>query len=185
MDYFYAGTGSPAGGLSNPFLRIKYTSNNKLFTFGLDYHYFAFANAQKDETGKKLDNYLGSEFDFLAGYSLNKITNLELGLSYLVATTSMEYAKNIPPGSAQKNASWAYLQVNVKPEFLFQIILSIKHSYMPLIQNKKQNFLVIVAIGLYACYFFTSCGDAPDPSVSSADSVNSKQLIRLRIYSAY
>jgi hypothetical protein len=38
MDYFYAGTGSPAGGLSNPFLKIKYTSTNKLLTLGLDYH---------------------------------------------------------------------------------------------------------------------------------------------------
>ena len=118
MDYFYAGTGSPAGGLSNPFLRIKYTSTNKLFTLGLDYHYFAFADAQKDETGKKLDSYLGSEFDFLAGYNLNKFTSLELGLSYLAATKSMEYAKNLPPGSTQLGASWAYLQLNVKPEFL-------------------------------------------------------------------
>ena len=117
MDYFYAGTGSPVGGLSNPFLKIKYTSSNKLFTLGLDYHYFAFASAQKDINGNKLDSYLGSEFDFLAGYSPNKITTIELGVSYLAATASMEYAKNIPPGTAQKEASWAYLQVNLKPEF--------------------------------------------------------------------
>jgi hypothetical protein len=117
MDYFYAGTGSPAGGLSNPFLRIKYTSSSKLFTLGLDYHYFAFANAQKDLSGNKLDNYLGSEIDFLAGYGLNKFTSLELGVSYLAATSSMEYAKNIPPGTAQKDATWAYIQVNLKPEF--------------------------------------------------------------------
>ena len=117
MDYFYAGTGSPAGGLSNPFLKIKYTSSNKLFTLGLDYHYFAFANAQKDLSGNKLDNYLGSEIDFLAGYGLNKFTSLELGVSYLAATSSMEYAKNIPPGIAQKDATWAYVQVNLKPEF--------------------------------------------------------------------
>lgn len=118
MDYFYAGTGSPAGGLSNPFLKIKYTSTNKLLSLGLDYHYFALASAQKDEAGKKLDSYLGSEIDFVAGYALNKITSLELGLCYLAATTSMEYAKNLAPGSAEKNASWAYLQLNVKPDFL-------------------------------------------------------------------
>ena len=27
MDYFYVGTGSPAGGLNNPYLKIKYTGN--------------------------------------------------------------------------------------------------------------------------------------------------------------
>jgi hypothetical protein len=117
MDYFFAGTGSPTGGLSNPFLKIKYTSTKKRFVIGLDYHYFAFANAQKDEAGNKLDSYLGSEVDLVAGYNLNKITSLELGLAYLAASPSMEYAKNVSPGSTNRNASWAYLQLNIRPDF--------------------------------------------------------------------
>ncbi len=117
MDYFYAGTGSPAGGLSDPFFKIKYSSANKRFTLGADYHYFLLANDQKDIAGQKLDKYLGSEIDVVAGYNLNKITNLELGLSYLSATKSMEYAKGITPGTADKTASWAYLQINIRPDF--------------------------------------------------------------------
>ena len=117
MDYFYAGTGSPAGGLSDPHFKIKYISTNKRFTLGADYHYFAFAADQKDIAGNKLDAYLGSEVDVVAGYNLNKITNLELGLAYLAATKSMEYAKGIAPGTADRSASWAYLQINIRPDF--------------------------------------------------------------------
>jgi hypothetical protein len=117
MDYFYAGTGSPAGGLSDPFFKIKYGSANKRLSIGLDYHYFSLANDQKDITGAKLDKYLGSEIDLITSYNLNKITNLELGLAYLAATTSMEYAKGIAPGTADKTASWAYLQINIRPDF--------------------------------------------------------------------
>lgn len=118
MDYFYAGTGSPAGGLSDVYFKVKYISTNKRFTLGADYHYFAFANDQKDVAGNKLDVYLGSEIDIIAGYNLNKITNLELGLAYLAATKSMEYAKGITPGTADRTASWAYLQINIRPDFL-------------------------------------------------------------------
>lgn len=117
MDYFYAGTGSPAGGLNDPFFKIKYGSANKRLAIVLDYHYFTLGNDQKDILGNKLDKYLGSEIDLAAGYNLNKITNLELGLSYLAATKSMEYAKGITPGTADKSASWAYLQINIRPDF--------------------------------------------------------------------
>ena len=117
MDYFYAGTGSPAGGLSDAYAKVKYTGSNKRFTLGLDYHRFRFANHQKDLAGNKLDAHLGSEIDVVAGYNLNKITNLELGVAYLAATKSMEYAKGATPGSADRNASWAYLQINIRPDF--------------------------------------------------------------------
>jgi len=40
-----------------------------------------------------------------------------LGISYLAASKSMEYAKNITPGTSKLNANWAYLQINIKPEF--------------------------------------------------------------------
>ncbi len=120
MDYFYAGTGSPAGGLSDVFARAKYTSDNKRFTAGLDYHFFALAERQKDISGKAIDKYLGSEFDFVTTYALNKITALEWGLSYMAATRSMEYAKGVTPGSTDLTPVWSYLSLNVKPEFLFK-----------------------------------------------------------------
>ena len=117
MDYFYAGTGSPTGGLNNPFFKLKYSSTNKRLSIGLDYHYFALANDQKDIAGKKLDRYLGSEIDLITSYNLNKVTNIELGLACLAASETMEYAKGITPGTADKSASWAYLQINIRPDF--------------------------------------------------------------------
>jgi hypothetical protein len=120
MDYFYAGSGSPAGGLSNPFFKIKYNSKNKRLTTGLDYHYFALAENQKDVSGNTLDKYLGSELDFVTSYALNKFTTIDWGFSYMAATHSMEYAKSITPGSARLNPTWSYLMLNIKPEFLFK-----------------------------------------------------------------
>lgn len=117
MDYFYAGTGSPVGGLSDPYFKLKYTSPQKNFTIGVDYHYFSLGRNQTDNTGKQIDKYLGSEVDLVSAYTLNKITTVELGFAYLAASKSMEYAKSITPGSSKLNPTWAYLQINVKPEF--------------------------------------------------------------------
>lgn len=120
MDYFYVGTGSPAGGLSNAFAKIKYGSKNKRFTAGLDYHYFSLANDMKDVSANKLDKYLGSEFDFVTTYALNKITTIEWGFSVMAASKSMEYAKGITPGTANLTGTWSYLMINIRPEFLFK-----------------------------------------------------------------
>ncbi len=117
IDYFYVATGSPVGGLSNPFAKIRFTSKDKRFTTGLDYHYFALAKDQKDIAGNAINKYIGSEFDCVSTYQLNKFTALELGLSYMASTKSMEYAKAVTPGSTQRNNSWAYLQINIKPDF--------------------------------------------------------------------
>jgi hypothetical protein len=115
MDYFYAASGSPAAGLNNPFLKGKYISSG--FSAELAYHYFAFADDQKDSKGDLLSKYLGSEVDVKLNYSLNKITALELGASWMGATGSMEYAKGITSGTARLNNGWAYLQVNIRPDF--------------------------------------------------------------------
>jgi hypothetical protein len=118
MDYFYAGTGSATGGLNNPFVKGKYTSRNNRLTLELAYHYFGLAAAQKDTKGNALSRYLGSEADLIADYQLNKVTTLETGFCGLAASRSMEYAKGITPGSARLNATWAYLQLNIRPDFL-------------------------------------------------------------------
>ena len=120
MDYFYVGTGSPTGGLSNPFFKIKYGSTNKRFSAGLDYHYFSLAKDQKDINGNAIDKYLGSEFDLVTTYALNKITSVEWGFSVMAATKSMEYAKGITPNTAKLTGSWSYLMISIKPEFLFK-----------------------------------------------------------------
>ena len=118
MDYFYAASGSPLGGLSNPYLKVKYTSPNKRFSTELANHYFYLANDQKDVSGNPVSKYLGTEFDSTTDYKLNNFTMVEMGLSYMAATSSMEYAKNLAPGSSRLSPVWAYLQFNIHPEFL-------------------------------------------------------------------
>ena len=120
MDYFYAATGSPAGGLSDPYFKIRYGSRNKRFNAGFDYHYFLLANDQKNINGKSINKYLGSEVDLVGDYALNKITTVELGFSVMAATGSMEYAKGISPNSSKLTGLWSYLMISVKPEFLLK-----------------------------------------------------------------
>ena len=118
MDYFYAASGSPTGGLNNPFLKVKYTSSGKRFSAELANHYFYLADAQRSINGAPVSKYLGTEFDLTTAYKLNKFSTVDFGLSYMAATSSMEYAKNITPGSSKLSPVWAYLQFNIKPEFL-------------------------------------------------------------------
>jgi hypothetical protein len=118
MDYFYAVSGAPTGGLSDPYVKVKYISVNSRLTTELACHYFALANNQKDITGAAISKHLGTELDFTAGYKLNKFTSVDVGVSYMAAASSMEYAKNITPSTASLKPVWAYLQINIKPEFL-------------------------------------------------------------------
>lgn len=120
MDYFYVGTGSPVGGLSDLFAKIKYAGTKKRFTTTLDYHYFSLAKNQMDLSGNAIKKYLGSEFDLVTNYALNKITMLEYGFSVMAARKSMEYAKGIAPGTANLTGTWSYLMISIKPEFLFK-----------------------------------------------------------------
>ena len=120
MDYFYVATGSPAGGLSDLYAKVKYEGASKRFTAALDYHYFSLAKNQKDVSGGAIKKYLGSEFDLVANYALNKITTLEYGFSVMAATKSMEYAKGITPNTANLTATWSYLMISIKPAFLFK-----------------------------------------------------------------
>ena len=120
MDYFYVGTGAPAGGLSDAYAKIKCTSLSKRLIAELDYHHFSLAKDQKDLGGNAFNKYLGSEFDLVTDYSLNKITTLEYGFSLMVANKSMEYAKNITPNTAKLTGTWSYLMIIVKPGFLLK-----------------------------------------------------------------
>lgn len=117
MDYFYAVSSSPVGGLSDPYLKVKYLSGNKRFNAELAGHYFMLASNQKDVSGNTVSKHLGTEFDLTAGYKLNKVTMASLGLSYMAATRSMEYAKSLTPNSTTLNPVWAYVQLNITPEF--------------------------------------------------------------------
>jgi len=70
--------------------------------------------------GNAIDKYLGSEFDLVTTYALNKMTSVEWGFSVMAATKSMEYAKGITPNTAKLTGTWSYLMIAIKPEFLFK-----------------------------------------------------------------
>ncbi|WP_214071424.1 alginate export family protein [Mucilaginibacter sp. dw_454] len=118
MDYFYAASGSPTGGLTDPYLKLKYISTNTRFSTELAGHYFMLADNQKNTTGAVIDKHLGTELDLTTAYKLNKFTSVDVGISYMAATRSMEYAKGITPNTSALNPVWAYLQLNIKPDFL-------------------------------------------------------------------
>jgi hypothetical protein len=118
MDYFYVGTGSPVGGLANGYWKSRYQANPNLYVV-LDVHTFALANNVKNTLdASRLSKSLGQEIDLILNYNLNKWANLELGYSYLHATNSLEFVKLGTMNQARHNARWAYLMLNIRPDFL-------------------------------------------------------------------
>ncbi|GAB3252182.1 hypothetical protein GCM10027347_11080 [Larkinella harenae] len=120
MDYFYVGTGSPAGGLQDAFLKFKYAG--KRLTTGLDVHYFALAATTYNQlpdapAGATLAPTLGVEYDFTATYTLNKFTTLEGGYALMNGTNTLEYSKQGTMDQKNKLGTWAYLMINIRPDF--------------------------------------------------------------------
>jgi hypothetical protein len=122
MDYFYAGTGSPAGGLNNPYLKIKYSSN--LLVFGIDVHNFSLNRDMKKADGTLVGKQLGTEIDLLLNYNMNKFTNIELGYAAMNATANMPFAKaqavtDAVADTYRKSGTWFYAMLKFTPDFFY------------------------------------------------------------------
>lgn len=127
MDYFYAGSGSALGGLKNLYFKTKFTTKDFFIT--LDAHKFDLAENMVntfDPNKTTIDKHLGYEFDLVANYTLNKFTTLEAGYSFMSATNSMEYVKRGTMNSYDHSPTWAYLMINIKPDFFFTKPVAIK-----------------------------------------------------------
>ncbi|MDJ1492530.1 alginate export family protein [Cytophagaceae bacterium DM2B3-1] len=129
MDYFYVGTGSAVGGLNNLYFKTKYTAKDFFIT--LDYHHFSLAKSQylKGSDGKastRFSNGMGSEVDLIINYNLSKFTNLELGYCFMKATNTLEYAKLGSVDKTDQSPQWAYLMINIRPDFFFAKPVAIK-----------------------------------------------------------
>jgi hypothetical protein len=129
MDYFYVGTGSPAGGLNNFYVKAKFTGN--ALSAGVDYHYFSLHKDMKKADGTVISKGLGSEIDFLLNYNLNKFTNIELGYALMNATASMPFAKAQATTDAvadtyRRTGTWFYAMINIRPDFFFTKPVAIK-----------------------------------------------------------
>lgn len=129
MDYFYVGTGSPAGGLKNPYLKFKYTGNT--LSAGLDFHLFSIDENMNKADGTFIDKKLGNEFDFMLNYNMNKFTNVELGYSLMNATNSMPFAKGQAKTDAvaetyKTTGNWFYAMIRFTPDFFYTKPVAIK-----------------------------------------------------------
>ncbi|MHB1176972.1 MAG: alginate export family protein [Daejeonella sp.] len=116
MDYFYAGTGSPNAGLKNAYFKTKFSTPR--YSLGIDFHHFNAANPIAFTTGK----YLANELDFSATYNFNKFTTVDFGYSFLRGGEALSFSKNqspvIPAANFDSSAQWAYLMINIRPEFI-------------------------------------------------------------------
>lgn len=129
MDYFYAGTGSPAGGLNNAYFKIKYATNT--VSAGADLHFFGLNKDMKRADGTVIDKKLGTEVDLQLNYNMNKFTNIEFGYSIMNATNSMPYAKSQATTDAvastfRKTGTWFYAMIKFTPDFFYSKPVAIK-----------------------------------------------------------
>jgi hypothetical protein len=113
MDYFYVANGFGRNGLVNYFMKAKYVPKESL-VLTLDVHGFESAGTLKDN----LTAYLGTEIDFTAKYNLTNVVGLEFGYSYLKATETMASSQVKNVANFNENAHWAYLMINITPNFL-------------------------------------------------------------------
>ena len=131
MDYFYVGTGSPAGGLQDAFFKIKHAASRLTTTF--DIHYFALAAATPNKmvdavAGSKISPKLGMEYDLVLNYTLNKFTAVELGYSVMKGNNSLEYVKQNSMDKTRKTGQWGYLMLNIRPDFFYAKPVAIKQA---------------------------------------------------------
>lgn len=129
MDYFYAPDGHGNAGLKDFYLKTRYGTNNLSIT--VDAHKFVSGNeigynVNTPAAETNFDKNLGTEIDLIANYNLNKFVNFEFGYAHMFGTQSLERIKTIgfPAAPAayvpkELNANWAYIMVNIRPDFLF------------------------------------------------------------------
>ncbi|TDE17205.1 alginate export family protein [Dyadobacter psychrotolerans] len=115
MDYFYAANGFGKGGLSDLFVTTTTKLSGKL-SLQADLHRFSSATELRNTEGEKQSGNLGSELDLITSYNLTKTISFQAGYCSYVSTNSLAQVKAVK--DPQKISSWAYLMINIKPEFL-------------------------------------------------------------------
>src|SRR4051812_27574183 len=116
MDYFYAASPFGKGGLTDYYIKAKYKASDK-FLLTTDLHQFN--SATSVGTGDNKKNF-GQELDITGSYTLTKQIGIEAGYAHFFATPLLTSpaVKNIP--NAQSNNNWAYVMINIKPDFIFK-----------------------------------------------------------------
>ena len=117
MDYFYVASGFGNQGLMNYFLKAKYNAKDNLVFFA-ELHGFESANKVSNGAGGTQTSYLGTELDLKMSYNFTKLINIEAGYSYMKATNTMASAQVKNVSNANLSPQWAYVTLNIKPDFL-------------------------------------------------------------------
>jgi hypothetical protein len=117
MDYFYVADGFGNNGLIDYYFKSRYKVKDYL-TLSLDGHQFVAANNVLTGDGVKMDRNFGTELDLVANYVLTKTVNLEAGYSAFFATPTLTSSTVKNVANADRQANWAYLMVNIRPDFL-------------------------------------------------------------------
>jgi hypothetical protein len=117
MDYFYVASSGGSQGLKDYYVKFKFKPSEKV-TASLDAHEFYSANNISNEIGGKRDNRLGTELDLIASYTLTKDVSIEGGYCTMIATNTLSSPQVKNVANADLHAQWAYLMLNIKPDFL-------------------------------------------------------------------
>jgi hypothetical protein len=115
MDYFYAANGFGKGGLADFYINTTIKASDKL-SIQTDLHQFSSSAQVRNAGDEKLSSNFGNEIDIIANYNLTKTISFQGGYCTFLSTNSLAQVKGVK--NPQKMSNWAYLMINIKPEFL-------------------------------------------------------------------
>lgn len=119
MDYYYVASGFGNKGLQDYYVKSKFKPS-AVFQLAADVHRF-YSASNVYANNVKLSRNFGTELDFVGSYSLTKIIGFEAGFSHYFSTATLASSsvKNVANASGGNN--WAYLMINIKPDFLSKL----------------------------------------------------------------
>lgn len=113
MDYFYVGNHFNSVGLQDIYLQLSYKLGK--WVPAVDFHNFSSAAQIFDKlNNKSYPSNLGNELDFYINFKMNDFVTFSGGYSQMFATSSLEFLRG---GNASATSNWAWLMLNVSPEF--------------------------------------------------------------------
>ncbi|HEV3224487.1 MAG TPA: alginate export family protein [Puia sp.] len=119
MDYYYAASPFGKGGLTDYYVKFKrILSDKSLLT--IDFHQFSSAAKVLVSSIPVNNKSFGQELDFVYSYNLTKEISFEAGYGHYWSTALLTSAnvKNVP--NTNSNSNWAYIMINIHPDFLFK-----------------------------------------------------------------
>jgi hypothetical protein len=120
MDYYYAGSPFGTGGLTDYYIKWRDQLSDRSWLTA-DFHQFSSAAGIIIPTDpSNTSKSFGQELDLIYSYNLTKEINFEAGYGHFWSTALLTSpnVKNVP--NANPNSNWAYVQINIRPDFLLK-----------------------------------------------------------------